>query len=157
MNTQQLVLAVVGVISMMTLGATTPLLSTVHHLQPADAFMETDTGLRKAPPAISGDNIYITWWTNKSGNDEVMFRASTDAGATFSDKINLSNTTGASSQDAEIAAEGANVIVTWWERNQTDNTPVARVSTDNGATFGPVLNLATNGTIGEAATEEEGE
>lgn len=33
-----------------------------------------------------------------------------------------------------------------------------RVSNDNGATFGPMLMLATNGTIGEAGgTEEEGE
>ena len=35
-----------------------------------------------------------------------------------------------------------------------------RVSDDNGATFGPVLTLGTNGTIGEAAEgaaeEEEG-
>jgi hypothetical protein len=49
------------------------------------------------------------------------------------------------------------VIVTWWERNQTANEPVARVSTDNGATFGPTLVLATNGTIGEVAEEEDGE
>jgi hypothetical protein len=61
--------------------------------------------------------------------------------------------------DAEIAAEGGNVIVTWWERNQTANTPIARISTDNGATFGPSLVLATNGTLGEeeAAEGEEGE
>jgi hypothetical protein len=34
-----------------------------------------------------------------------------------------------------------------------------RVSTDNGATFGPMLMLATTGTIGESADEgtEEGE
>nr|MDQ4013181.1 hypothetical protein [Thermoproteota archaeon] len=115
-----------------------------------------------APAVISGDNVYITWWSNRTGNDEVMFRASTDGGATFSDKINLSNTTAAESEDAEIAAEGANVIVTWWERNQTASEPVARLSTDNGATFGQTLNLATDGTIGEAgeeegAEEEEGE
>jgi hypothetical protein len=46
-----------------------------------------------------------------------LFRASTDGGATFSDGINLSNTTDAESVDAETAAEGGNVIVTWWERN----------------------------------------
>lgn len=33
-------------------------------------------------------------------------------------------------------------------------TPVARVSTDNGATFGSTLMLATNGTIGEGTEEE---
>jgi hypothetical protein len=34
-----------------------------------------------------------------------------------------------------------------------------RVSTDNGATFGAVLNLSANGTLGETAEEgpEEGE
>jgi hypothetical protein len=48
-----------------------------------------------APSVVSGDNIYIAWWTNntENGNEEVMFRASTDGGATFSDRINLSNTT----------------------------------------------------------------
>ena len=46
-----------------------------------------------APIATSGDNVYITWWRNKTGNMEVMFRASTDNGVTFADKINLSNTT----------------------------------------------------------------
>jgi hypothetical protein len=101
-----------------------------------------------APIATSGDNVYITWWSNKTGNEEVMFRASTDNGATFGDKINLSNTTAADSDDAEIAASGDNVYVTWWERNETSDQPVARVSNDNGATFGPMLMLATNGTIG---------
>jgi hypothetical protein len=102
----------------------------------------------RAPIATSGNNAYITWWSNKTGNEEVMFRASTDNGATFRDKINLSNTTEADSDDAEIAASGNNVYVSWWERNETSDTPVARVSNDNGATFGPMLMLANNGTIG---------
>ena len=105
---------------------------------------------RKAPIAISGDNTYIAWWTNKTGNDEVMFRASTNSGATFGDKINLSNSTDSESHDVEIAADGDNVIITWWERNQTAEEPMARLSSDNGAIFGPLLRLATNGTIGEA-------
>jgi hypothetical protein len=95
----------------------------------------------------------------QTGNNEVLFRASTDNGATFSDKINLSNTTQpepalSESGLAEIAAEGSNVIVTWWETNSTTGEPVARVSTDNGATFGPVLNLSANGTLGEEEEEE---
>jgi hypothetical protein len=99
-----------------------------------------------------------------------MFRASADGGVTFGDKINLSNSTDSDSIDAELAAVGDNVvIITWWEwRNQTDTTgtqstlpmtmmtipgggeaePVARISTDSGQTFGPILKLATNGTIG---------
>ena len=43
--------------------------------------------LLAAPIAASDNNVYIAWWTNKTGNDEVLFRASTDGGATFGDKI----------------------------------------------------------------------
>ena len=111
---------------------------------------------RKAPIAISGDNIYISWQSNNTanGNDEVNFRASTDGGATFGDKLNLSNSTDADSQDVEIAAGADNVIVTWWERNETSNEPVVRISSDNGASFGPLLRLATNGTLGQASQQE---
>ncbi len=69
------------------------------------------------------------------------------------DKINLSNTTNADSINPKIAADGDTVIVTWWERNATSIEPVARTSIDNGQTFGPLLRLATNGTVGEAALE----
>jgi hypothetical protein len=132
----------------------------------------------KAPVVVSGDNIYVAWWTNntENNNEEVMFRSSTDGGATFGDKINLSNTTDADSWRVEIAAEGENVAVSWWETtlsanqtatattNQTEgaaaseapqDVPVMRVSNDGGQTFGPLLRLATNGTIG--STEEGGE
>jgi hypothetical protein len=77
-----------------------------------------------------------------------MFRASTDNGATFSDKVNLSNSTNADSQNAQIDASGDRVFVTWWERNATSNQPVLRISTDNGKTFGSILKLSTNGSIG---------
>src|ERR687887_2154555 len=86
------------------------------------SFTNLHVGKTAAPIAISGDNnVYVTWWTNKTGNNEVMFRASNDGGATFAKKINLSNTTTAESVDAQIAASGKNVYVTWWERNQTAN------------------------------------
>jgi hypothetical protein len=80
---------------------------------------------------------------------------STDGGLSFTDKINLSNTTDSESERVELDSDGESVVVTWWETNQTDEIPVMRVSNDNGETFGPILRLATNGTIGEAAAEEE--
>lgn len=55
-------------------------------------------------------------------NGEVIFRSSNDSVATFGDKINLSNTTDIDSINTEVAAEGDNVLVTWWERaNATSN------------------------------------
>jgi hypothetical protein len=100
-----------------------------------------------APPAITGDNIYVAWWTNQSGNEEVMFRASNDKGQTFGDKINLSNTTDANSTRVEIDSDANSVVVTWWETTETSDTPVMKVSNDFGKTFGPLLKLAGNGTI----------
>jgi hypothetical protein len=99
-----------------------------------------------APIATSGDNVYVTWWSNKTGNDEVMFKASADAGKTFGNKINLSNSPKSDSQDAQIAAAGNNVYVSWWERNQTTNEPVLRASNDNGKTFGEKIMLSNNAT-----------
>jgi hypothetical protein len=121
--------------------------------QSADAIIAIliGRGEPKAPVVVSGDNIYIAWWNGTAGlpdiQTDVMFRASTDGGQTFGDKINLSNTTDADSWRVEIAGEGENVIVSWWETNQTSDIPVARISNDAGATFGPMLMLATNGTI----------
>jgi hypothetical protein len=144
---------ITGIILLAIFGITTP-------LQSADGKLTPDkVEFTEAPVAITGDNIYVTWWTNKTANDneEIMFRASTNGGTTFGDKINLSNTTNSDSWKAEIDSDANSVVVTWWETNQTSDTPVARISTDSGQTFGPMLRLATNGTIGEAAeggTEE---
>lgn len=137
-----------GVVLMIALGITFG--ATTMLPQQADAIITgSDPGrAAKAPPAITGDNVYVTWWTNKTGIDEIIFRASTDKGQSFGDKINLSNTTDADSSRVEIDSDGDSVVVTWWESNQTDDTPVMRVSNDNGKTFGPLLKLATNGTIG---------
>ena len=126
--------------------------------QDADEQQEDGDGIeerveidKKAPVIISGDNAYVVWFNDQNipnNNSEVQFRSSADGGVTFADKINLSNTTAADSIVTEIAAYGSNVIITWWEHNATSEEPVVRVSTDSGATFGPLLRLATNGTIG---------
>jgi hypothetical protein len=83
-----------------------------------------------------------------------MFRASADGGGTFGDKINLSNTTDTDSWRVEIAGDDETVVVTWWETSQTSDTLRARVSNDGGQTFGPLLMLGTNGTIGSSTTTD---
>jgi hypothetical protein len=66
----------------------------------------------------------------------------------------LSNTTDTDSLRVEIAEEGENVVVTWWKTNQTGDISTARVSNDGGQTFGPLLMLGTNGTIGSSTTTD---
>ena len=138
---------VVGIIISIFLAATTGL-SPISAQTTSEVMV--DAGKNRALIATSGENIYTVWWSwsNQTGAYEVMFRASVDGGQTFSDKINLSNTTDAESVDAQIAASGDSVFVTWWEQNQTANEPVMKISNDNGMMFGPLLRLAANGTIG---------
>jgi hypothetical protein len=140
-------------------GISTPLATTTHLVQSASAqsFIDSESNLRaepKAPMAASqdGNNVYIVWWTNKSENWEVMFRASNDGGQTFGDKINLSNSSDTESQNAEIVAAGNNVFVSWWETSPETGSSesVLRVSTDAGQTFGPMIMLGVNGTISTA-------
>lgn len=148
-----------GVIVMMTLGivGTTTIMS-VQMSFGAVNFPDREASSRlPASSVTSGENVYIVWASNKTGTPDVMFRASTDGGQTFNDKINLSNSSNVDSTDADISAEGGSVTVTWWETNETSQEPLVRTSADNGATFGPIMNLATNGTLGEAAEGEEEE
>ena len=138
---------ILGVIVMITLGTTvisSGLTAQVVYGSHLPVIIE-----RKAPPAITGENVYVVWTSNKTGHDEVLFRASTDNGKTFGDKINLSNTTNDQSTRVEIDSDADSVVVTWWETNETSDLPVMRISNDNGKTFGPLLQLAADGTLGE--------
>jgi hypothetical protein len=89
----------------------------------------------RASMAVNSNNIYLTWWDNKTGNNEVYFGKSNDGGKTFGKPINLSDDK-AGSADSQIAASGNNVYVTWWD-NKTGNWQVfSRSSNDNGTAFG---------------------
>jgi hypothetical protein len=111
-----------------------------------------DNVKRAAPVVIttSGETVYVVWGSSDPTTNatEVIFRVSGDGGQTYQEKVNLSNSPGSNSSDFDVAATDDNVIVSWWETNSTSSEPVLRFSTDNGGTFGPVLRLATNGTIG---------
>jgi hypothetical protein len=138
---------VLVVIVMITLGAAI-IATTTTIQQQVDAVTSKRDFQGGTQTSIFENDVYVAWWTNKSGNDEVMYRLSSDAGKTFTDKVNLSNTPNSDSVDVEISADEGRVAVSWWERNQTLNEPVIRISNDNGKTFGPVLKLASDGPIG---------
>ena len=96
------------------------------------------------PLSASGNNVYVSWVSNKTGNWDVMFRVSDDNGKSFGDKINLSNTPNSTSLDPHIAAYGDNVYVSWHD-NQTGNWDTyVKTSKDRGQTFGDIIKI--NGT-----------
>ena len=138
---------VLVVIVMITLG--TAIIATTTTLpQQVDAVTSKRDFQGGTEISIFENDVYVAWSTNKTGNDEVMYRLSSDAGKTFTDKINLSNTPNSDSVDVGISADEGRVAVSWWERNQTENEPVIRISNDNGKNFGPTLKLAADGPIG---------
>jgi hypothetical protein len=138
---------VLVVIVMITLGIAIIATTTIMQQQ-VDAVTSKRDFQGGTQSSIFENDVYVAWWTNKTGNDEVMYRLSSDAGKTFTDKVNLSNSPNSDSVDVEISADEGRVAVSWWERNQTLNEPVIRISNDNGKTFGPELKLASDGPIG---------
>ena len=155
-----------------TIGLSPILLLSIQQQQSTEAKVEAGgeknrTVAAAADIAVSADNIYVVWWSNKTtsssttgeGDWEVFFRASTDGGKTWGDKMNLSNSKGIVSNNAQVAAEaqGKNVYVTWWESNENvnpyTNEPVMRISIDEGKTFGPILKLDSNSVIGSSSSQ----
>jgi hypothetical protein len=92
-----------------------------------------------------GNNVYVTWRDETSGNDDIFFAASTNNGTSFGPPINLSNNTGFSS-NLQITASDNNVYVTWNDATTTTgNTDILFAeSNNNGTSFGTPINLSNN-------------
>lgn len=101
-----------------------------------------------APIATSGNNVYIAWPSNQTGHLEILFRASSDNGQTFIDKVNLSNTPNVDSIDPQLSTSGNHVYVSWWEDyGNGTRVPFFTASNDNGSTFQSAMALSDDGPI----------
>src|ERR687885_344828 len=79
--------------------------------------------------AAYGNNLYVIWADNTSGNREVLFTKSIDNGRSFGSIKNLSNNT-SDSFNQEIAAFGDNVYVIWLDQNKNSTNILFRASAD---------------------------
>jgi hypothetical protein len=79
-----------------------------------DTINLSNTPRDSAFPAIaaSGNNVYVVWVDTTPGTVQIMYKRSTDGGASFGNAINLSNSA-TSSYSPAIAASGNNVYVVW--------------------------------------------
>jgi hypothetical protein len=93
--------------------------------------------------AVFGNDVHVVWSDGTAGNFEILYRKSTDGGATFSSTINLSNNDGDSGRPA-IAVSGNNVYVVWNDDSAGNREIFYRKSTDGGATFGNIVNLSNS-------------
>jgi hypothetical protein len=128
------ILGIIVIITPTTIDMTNP----IGQQQLAEAFtpdlIPMYSDLVYAPVAASGDNVYVTWFENATGQNrpEVFFKASSDAGETFGDVINLSNSVNATSDDPAIPAEGENVYVTFWDDKTGPRKAFVVADNDNG-------------------------
>jgi hypothetical protein len=108
---------------------------------------------RSTKPTIStnGLNVYVAWQDLSFGNDEILYRRSTNFGASFEDTRNLSEIRGAS-EVPSIAAFGSNVYLIYLDITSGQDIFYRR-STDGGNTFEAAKNLSfgTEGSPGISA------
>jgi hypothetical protein len=106
-----------------------------------------DNGTSELPQVTAeGNNVYVVWQDNTSGNYDIYFAHSPDNGKNFEPVRNLSKDNG-TSELAQVTAEGNNVYVVW-QGNTSGNYDIYFAhSPDNGKNFEPVRNLSKdNGT-----------
>jgi len=142
---------IIVVITLATTIAATPALIQIQSTQ-ASVISSTTQARLGGTIAVSGSNVYAAWWNNKTGDFEVMFRASADNGHTFGPKLNLSNSPGVDSTAAQTGAEGKNVYVIWWETSGHTAEPFLRISYDNGKTFGEKVMLSNTTAVTPATS-----
>jgi hypothetical protein len=97
---------------------------------------------------VSGTNVYVAWPDNTPGFYNILFRASTNGGSTFTPALtqpalNLdSNSRG--SLEPQLAAAGNSVCVSWRDSTLGNSQIFFMSSSTNGATFTPVVNLSND-------------
>ncbi len=62
---------------------------------------------------VEDGNIYVVWKEGATG--DIFFKRSTDGGDTFEASLDVSKTSGVTSQAPQIAASGSNVSIVWQE------------------------------------------
>ena len=87
----------------------------------------------QAQISSSGENVYVVWRDDTTGNGDIYFRTNTVA-----DITNISNSTSGSS-NPKIATSGNNVYIVWEEGNDL----YLKSSGDNGINFSDAVELKT--------------
>jgi len=91
-----------------------------------------------AAVATQGSSVYVVWADDTSGQNEILFAKSHDAGKTFSEPMAIGRPeVGGFVLDPDIAVSGNNVYVVWADYDSAEQSTAAFVmSHDAGQTFG---------------------
>jgi hypothetical protein len=95
--------------------------------------------------AAYDEKVHVAWIDDSLGNNEILLARSIDNGTTFSEAINLSNTTNTNSRNLELSAFDNNVYAVWLDEDEQGNGIILfKASNDGGETFGNPKTIARN-------------
>jgi len=91
------------------------------------------------------EKVHVAWIDNSLGNKEILFSRSIDNGTTFSEPINVSNTTNTNSHNLEISAFENDLYIVWLDEDEEENGIILfKASNDGGETFSNPITIAHN-------------
>src|SRR5687768_1486899 len=103
-----------------------------------------NSGISELPQVTAeGNNVYVVWQDNSSGNYDVYFAHSPDNGKNFKSIINLSKNNG-TSELPQVTAEGNNVYVVWQDNSSGNYDVYFKPSSSDGTKFKSTRNLSKN-------------
>ena len=97
----------------------------------------------KGQVVASVSNAYFMWEDTTDGDSEILFRRSTDSGATLKPTVKISDNDG-SSISGRLLRIGTSILVVWTDDTAGNYDVFHRRSIDNGATWKPAQNLSSN-------------
>jgi hypothetical protein len=108
--------------------------------------LSNNPGFSEHPQIAAYDEkVHVAWIDNSLGNKEILLARSIDNGTTFSEAINLSNTTNTNSRNLELSAFDNNVYAVWLDEDERGNGIILfKASNDGGETFGNSITIARN-------------
>jgi glucose/arabinose dehydrogenase len=93
--------------------------------------------------SIWGNDFWLVWQDNSTGNDEIYLKKSLDGGIAFGNATNLSDNVG-SSQFPQIQVLGNTTFVVWQDNSTGNDEIYLKKSTNAGSTFSSKKNLSDN-------------
>jgi hypothetical protein len=110
----------------------------------ADTRLTNNTASSNSPSvAISSSVVYVVWYDNRDGNNEIYYKRSTDAGVNWGADIRLTNNI-ANSQYSSITVYGPGVHVVWQDNSDGNWEIYYKRSTDSGVNWGADIRLTNN-------------
>jgi hypothetical protein len=92
---------------------------------------------------VTGKNVYVTWVDDTPGNNDILFRKSTNEGDSFGSTKNLSSN-GGDSDNPQISSIGTSVRIVWQDDTQGNSDIFFKASGNRGDSFGSTRNLSDN-------------